>query len=50
MGEMEQQKRDEAALQHLQVAAALVLGAVLLVVIVLRAYVGNVLPAGWWRP
>ena len=47
---MDQQRRDEDKLQRLQVAAALVVGVVLLLGIVVRAYLGNVLPVGWWRP
>lgn len=50
MSSNEQQRRDEASLRRLQTGAAIVLGLLLLAVIVLRAYAGNALPAGWWRP
>lgn len=43
-------RRDEALLRRLQTGAAIVLGFLLLAAIVLRAYLGNALPAGWWRP
>ena len=45
-------QRDEenlAAERRLQVSAALLLGALVLLAIVLRAGVRNVFPVGWWH-
>lgn len=41
--------QNRAAERRLQVAAALMLGLLVLVAIVWRAGVHNVLPAAWWR-
>ena len=43
------EQENQQAEHRLQVGAALVLGAVVLVGIVVRASIGNVLSAGWWR-
>jgi hypothetical protein len=45
----EQQRRERAQLQRMQIAAAIGLGFVVLAVIVLRAWFGGVLRPGWWR-
>ena len=50
MSKSEQQKRDTAELQRLQVGAAIVIGFALLILIVLRALHGHMLSVGWWRP
>ncbi len=36
--------------RRLQVGAALVLGLLVLIAVVLRAGVSNIFPPGWWRP
>lgn len=41
--------QNQLAEQRLQIGAALMLGCVVLVVVVMRAGVHTVFPAGWWR-
>jgi hypothetical protein len=45
----EQRRQERAQLQRMQLAAAIGLGLVVLVVIVLRAWLGGGLGPGWWR-
>lgn len=45
----EARKQKLAEERRLQTAAALLLGLVVLVAIVLRAGVGNIFTPGWWR-
>ena len=42
-------KANLAAERHLQLGAALLLGFLLLVAVVLRAGIHEVFPPGWWR-
>lgn len=45
----EQQRQERARLQRMQLGAAIGLGFVVLAVIMIRAWLGDVLRPGWWR-
>jgi len=45
----EQRRQERARLQWMQLGAAIGLGFVVLVVIVVRAWLGGALRPGWWR-